>query len=122
MNMQNDAAAGKTRKSGFSFYQRLFFLYALNLIDWLCTEVLLSSGRFFEANPLMSGVVGSFFPTLLVKGVLPLLLVLVCALVFRLSRIEESRFATVLLNIGIIAYSLVNLWHIVNFLLLFSAK
>ena len=119
MDMQKTSAA---RKSGFSFYQRLFFLYGLNLTDWLCTGVLLSTGRFYEANPLMSPVVGSFGQTLLIKGVLPLFMVLLCAVVFRLSQIKESRFANVLLNIGIIAYSLVNLWHIVNFLLLFSAK
>lgn len=119
MDTQNSSAA---RRSGFSFYQRLFFLYGLNLTDWVCTGVLLSTGRFFEANPLMSPVVGSFWQTFLIKVVLPLLLVLLCAVVFWMSRMRESRFANVLLNIGIIAYSLVNLWHIVNFLLLFSAK
>ena len=109
------------KKGGFSFYQRLFFLYFLNLVDWLCTEALLSSGRFYEANPIMSPVLSSFSSTLMIKGLLPLALVILCAVIFKLSQIEESRFANVMLNFGIIAYSLVNLWHIVNFLLLFSA-
>ena len=111
-----------SRKSRYSFYQRLFFLYGLNLLDWLCTAVLLSSGRFVEANPVMSPVLDSFVGTLLIKGLLPLVLVIICALIFKLSRLEESRLANTLLNIGIVAYSLVNLWHIVNFLLLFSSN
>lgn len=37
----------------FSFYQKLIFLYFLNIVDWICTEALLSSGRFYEANPFM---------------------------------------------------------------------
>lgn len=109
------------KKRGFSFYQRLFFLYILNLVDWLCTEALLSSGRFFEANPIMNPVLKSFSSTLLIKGLLPLALVIFCAVIFKLSQIDECRFANVMLNIGIIAYSLLNLWHIVNFLLLFFA-
>lgn len=109
------------KRRGYSFYQRLFFLYFLNLVDWLCTEALLSSGRFYEANPIMSPVLNSFGYTILIKGLLPLALVILCAVVFKLAQVEESRFANVMLNFGIIAYSLVNLWHIVNFLLLFSA-
>ncbi len=119
MNSLKSAAA---RTSGYSFYHRLFFLYALNLVDWLCTEALLASGRFYEANPLMNPVLRSLPSTLLIKVLLPLGLVFLCAFVFKISRIEESRFANALLNIGIVVYSLVNLWHIVNFLLLFSAK
>ena len=113
--------AAAARKRGFSFYQRLFFLYFLNLVDWLCTEALLASGRFYEANPIMNPVIGNFSSALCFKGLLPLALVIACAVVFKLAQIEESRLANVLLNIGIIAYSLVNLWHILNFLLLFSA-
>ncbi len=108
----------KTRR-GYSFYRKLFFLYLLNLIDWLCTEALLSTGRFFEANPIMSPVLKGFFPTLLIKGLLPLALVVTCALIYRASGIIYNRFADFLLNAGIIIYSLVNLWHILNFLLLF---
>ncbi len=106
---------------GYSFYHKLFFLYLLNLCDWLCTEVLLRSGRFFEANPLMQPVVQQLIPALLLKGVLPLFLSLACALVFRLSGLRETRFGNFLLNIGIFVYSLVNLRHILNFLLLFSS-
>ena len=44
------------QKSGVSFYTKLGLLYLLNLIDWICTEVLIGSGRFTEANPIMQPV------------------------------------------------------------------
>ncbi|MEE1218306.1 MAG: DUF5658 family protein [Ruminococcus sp.] len=105
--------------SGFSFYQKIFFLYFLNLIDWLCTEALLGSGKFSEANPIMQPVISDFWQTLLIKGILPLILVLVCAIVFKFSDGEESFLTNFLLYSGIIIYLLVNLWHIINFVLLF---
>ena len=107
---------------GYSFYQKLYFLYFLNLVDWLCTEALLASGRFFEANPLMQGVLTDFWQTIFIKGILPLALILVCCLIYKLADAEESILIKVLVYIGIVAYALVNLWHIFNFVLLFSSN
>ena len=109
-------------KTGYSFYQKLFFLYFLNLVDWVCTEALLYSGKFFEANPIMRPVLNGFYPTLLIKGVLPLALVLLCCFIYKIADIGESKFANALVYTGIIAYAAVNLWHIFNFLLLFSSN
>lgn len=108
------------KRTRYSLYHKLFLLYGLNLVDWLCTEALLKTGLFYEANPLMSGVLPHFMPTLLLKGLLPLGMTLLCAWLFKRSGLRESPLGAVLLNVGIVAYSLVNLWHIVNFLLLFS--
>ena len=110
------------RSRRYSFYQKLFFLYILNLCDWACTEALLASGRFTEANPIMRPVLGDFLPTLLIKCVLPLMITLLCALFYKLAKAEESRAVNIMINAGIVAYTLVNLWHVVNFLLLFYAK
>ncbi len=115
-NFQNSVSVAKT---GYSFYQKIFFLYFLNLIDWLCTEALLASGRFIEANPFMQPILNNFWQTVLIKGALPLALVLVCCLIFKLAGSEESFTSNLLLYIGIGAYALVNLWHILNFVLLF---
>ena len=113
--------AVKSKKSkALIFYFKLLMLYLLNVSDWLCTEALIASGRFYEANPIMQSVVDSFWLTLLVKGVLPLVLVLFCAFIFRLADCEEGRFAGWMINFGIIVYSLLNIWHIANFVLLFS--
>ncbi len=109
------------KTGGKRFYKRLTLLYVLNLADWLCTEALLASGRFVEANPVMRPVMGQFPMTLLIKVALPLFLVLLCALIYRLAGEIESKFANAMLLIGLVAYSLVNLWHIFNFVLLFSS-
>ena len=109
-----NAANTPAATTKYSFYQKIFFLYFLNLIDWVCTEALLYSGKFYEANPVMNPVLKGFVPTLLIKGVLPLALTLICCAVYKAAGI-------ILLYIGIIAYAAVNLWHIFNFLLLFFA-
>lgn len=107
------------RKSGFSFYDKLALLYLLNLIDWLCTEALLLSGRFREVNPLMSGIITGFYPALIIKAILPLVITVLCSILYKLMGEGEHRIADAMLYIGIVLYALVNLWHIFNFVLLF---
>lgn len=111
---------GRSESKGTSFYSKLALLYFLNIADWICTEALLGSGYFFEANPVMRPVLGDFWLTVLIKGVLPLVLICGCALIYRLLGTEQTFMTNLLLYIGIVAYALVNLWHILNFVLLFS--
>ena len=35
--------AEKPKRIKFTFYQKMFFLYFLNITDWICTEALLAS-------------------------------------------------------------------------------
>lgn len=119
VSQNTDADRPAVGRSGISFYTKLFFLYFLNIVDWLCTEALISSGKFYEANPVMRPILGEFWPTVLIKGVLPLALVLLCALIYKLAGSKDSLAANLLLYIGIAAYALVNLWHIFNFVMLF---
>lgn len=110
----------KSKKTkGYSFYRKLIFLYFLNIIDWICTEALIGSGYFHEANPVMQPILENFWLTLLIKGILPLILISGCALIYKLADAEQSFMTNFLLYIGIIAYAMVNLWHILNFVLLF---
>ena len=37
----------------YPFGVKLLFLYVLNVVDWFCTQVLIDTGYFHEANPLM---------------------------------------------------------------------
>ncbi len=67
----------------------------------------------------MQPVLENFWLTLLIKGILPLVLVLGCALIYKLAEIGRSKTAEILLTVGIVSYALVNLWHIFNFVLLF---
>ncbi len=117
--MSTSILSHSKRKSGLSFYDKLAFLYLLNIIDWLCTEALLLSGRFYEANPLMSGIITGFYPTFIIKAALPLAVIILCSVLYKLSGAGENRFADVLIYIGIVIYALLNLWHIFNFVLLF---
>ena len=118
---ENKVYSDKTenKAKGFSFYQKIFFLYFLNLVDWFCTEALIASGKFFEANPIMQPVIENFWLTFMLKGLLPLALVAGCCVIYKLLGVEEVFLSRLLLNIGICAYALVNLWHIFNFVLLF---
>lgn len=116
-SFQNEYKSKKA--NGFSFYQKIFLLYFLNLVDWFCTQALLASGKFYEANPIMQPVVENFWTALLIKGILPLVLIIICAVIYKLMGVEEGFFTNLLLYIGIGAYALVNLWHIFNFVLLF---
>lgn len=109
----------KAKRTQYSFYQKLFFLYFLNIVDWICTEALLASGRFYEANPIMQPVLDGFWNTLLIKGILPLAMVILCSVLFKALDAEQTRLTNALLYVGICAYALLNLWHIVNFVLLF---
>ena len=56
--------------------RKLCLIYSLNIADWICTVTLLSSGGFFEANPLMRPVLGDVSLGFLVKGILPAFLLL----------------------------------------------
>lgn len=109
----------RQKAKGFSFYQKIFFLYFLNLVDWFCTEVLIASGKFYEANPIMKPVLANFWQTLLIKGALPLGIIIICCIIYKLMKVEPDFFTNLLLYIGISAYALINLWHIFNFVLLF---
>ncbi len=109
----------KKTENRLSFYDKLGFLYLLNVIDWLCTEALLLTGRFHEANPLMNIVITGFVPALIIKVALPLGITALCFIIYRLGGEEENKFANVLIYIGTFLYALINLWHIFNFVLLF---
>ncbi len=111
--------SGAEKSGGAAFYSKLFLLYFLNIIDWICTEALIGTGEFYEANPIMKPILQSFWLTVSVKGVLPLVLVILCAFIYKLAGCEEIPATNILLYTGIAAYILVNLWHILNFILLF---
>ena len=50
---------------------KLSLIYLLNVTDWICTVILLRTGDFYEANPLMSPIIGSIAAGILVKCILP---------------------------------------------------
>ncbi len=109
----------QSSRRGISFYSKLLLMYLLNIVDWICTEALLASGRFYEVNPIMAPVLGGFWQTVMIKGIVPLMLILFCGAIYRLVGEKGGFLPNLLLNFGLTVYALVNLWHIFNFVLLF---
>ncbi len=90
---------------------RFTFLYFLNLSDYLFTLILISSGLFIEANPLLSlniGGMGGF----LAKCILPLLLILYIRIRFINNPPKNTFPAKLVLDILLCFYFFVNCFHI----------
>ena len=99
--------------------RRLYLLYFLNIADWVCTVILLSTGGFYEVNPIMRPFVGSIPLGFLIKAVIPAAIV---ALILRLApRLDCASVIRVIrfTNAILIFYAALCVNHIVNFILLF---
>ena len=102
-----------------SLRRKLYLLYMMNVSDWICTAVLLRSGRFSEANPLAVGVMNSLSLGFLIKVMLS---AAVIWLVYRLiERLDDSGLATAdsAVSFTLVIYSSIHIVHAVNFLILF---
>lgn len=103
----------------YKFALEAFILYILNLIDLIFTQIALSTGKVFEANPLMVNLMANLPMAIFVKGViLGFALFLIVFLTYKWN-IKILKFVHILI-IGVICiYILVNINHIVNFILIF---
>ena len=96
--------AEKPKRIKFTFYQKMFFLYFLNITDWICTEALLASGYFAEANPVMQPVLNNFWQTIIIKGVIPLAVILLSCLVNKWANAGDSIIINIIFGIFSILY------------------
>lgn len=90
---------------------RFAILYFLNLSDYLFTLVLISSGLFIEANPLLSLSIdgmGGF----LAKCILPLLLIFYIRLRFINNPPKNINAAKLMLDIILSFYFFINCFHV----------
>lgn len=99
--------------------RKLGFLYLLNISDWFCTLALLNSGYFAEANPFMSGVITNLPMSFAIKCLIPLLLVVYVNRRANDASEKQIKFSSRIIVGAIILYTLINLSHVANFLLLF---
>ena len=100
-----------------SLLRKLYLLYALNVADWLCTVTLLHTGDFYEANPLMSHVVGSIPLGFLFKCVLPaVLMAAVFLLSGKLNR-GERVWVDSFVSFVVVVYTAICVVHIIDFIL-----
>ncbi len=90
---------------------RMLILYFLNLSDYLFTLILISSGLFMEANPLLSlsinGSAGFF-----AKCVLPAAMLIYIKLRITSGEVKHMLAAKVMLDIAAVFYFAVNCMHV----------
>jgi len=96
---------------------KLLILYLLNVTDIVFTLLLLSTGLFMEANLLMVNAVKSTSTSLILKIILPAVLLLY--IYIRLKKASETQLkqSNIILNIITGFYIIVNISHIIWFLL-----
>lgn len=106
----------------YGFGTKLFFLYFLNVCDWFCTQVLIDTGRFHEANPVMAWIMDYPIVGFFVKCVLPLALSIIIWLFYKVFKLSQSRFTNIVIYSGVVLYSAVIIVHIINFISLYSSN
>lgn len=96
---------------------KLLILYLLNVTDILFTLLLLSTGLFMEANHVMVSAVQSSSASFILKIVLPAVLLLFIH--FRMKKASETQLkhSSIILNIITGFYIMINISHLVWFLL-----
>lgn len=106
-------------KSHSRVYNKLYFLYILNVLDWICTIFLLRTGLFFEANPVANLFIGNYFWGFLIKCLLPLLITMFIAAQLYWLPQNYLKITNVLVNFGLLIYIMINLSHVINFVIYF---
>ncbi len=89
----------------------LFTLYILNVTDYIFTLILLSSGLFVEANPVMNTPINTPWGFVL-KCIVPLMLLTYLHVRFCMSSPKHPKVTKILLNIILVYYMLINAFHI----------
>ena len=92
---------------------KLFIIYLLNVTDIFFTHILLNTGFFSEANPLMMAVLQSVYAEVMVKIILPALLLLYLYKRMQNATEKQLKFSNVVINIIIILYTIINISHLV---------
>ena len=100
--------------------KKLYLSYSLNIIDWVCTLFLLSTGGFYEANPVARLFIGSLTLGFLIKCALPLLIVVMVSWALTKLSFEDMEIADHFVCFLLVFYLAINLDHVLNFILLFT--
>lgn len=100
--------------------RKLYVVYLLNIVDWLCTVYLLSTGLFYEANPLADMFIDSVALGFLIKCVAPFLLVFFICRLMSILDIAQLRIADMMISFGLTVYIALTIDHIINFIILLT--
>ena len=87
---------------------KLLIIYLLNIFDLFCTLVLLGTGIFEEANPLMKNIINNVDITIFIK-----VFIIGTILLFIARYIKRDyKIANRLINITLISYICVSILHL----------
>ena len=100
--------------------KKLYLSYSLNIIDWICTLFLLSTGGFYEANPIARMFIGSLSLGFLIKCAFPLLVVVTVSWALKKLSFDNLAVADQFICFLMVFYLAINLDHLINFILLFA--
>lgn len=98
--------------------QKLYFVYFLNIVDWVCTVLLLDTGKFYEANPIARTFIDNIWLGFLLKCIVPFVIVFGVSRFMHILCIKELRFVDTLICFALTVYLAVTLDHIINFVIL----
>jgi hypothetical protein len=98
---------------------KFIIIYFFNITDIIFTLILLKSGVFLEANTFMKHIVQNEAASLMIKFGIPFVLLLF--LYKRLKNASERQLflGNILINICMIGYFTINLFHVIWTFLLF---
>ena len=105
-----------------SLRRKLYLLYMLNVSDWICTVVLLRTGRFAEINPLARGFIGSLSWGFTLKAAAPM--AVISAVAKMIGSLDGSGIAAAdrAVSFPLAVYTVILAAHAVNFLILFLSQ
>ncbi len=96
-------------------FKKLAILYLLNVVDWVCTLVLLATGYFMEVNPFMQPIMENLALGIFVKCLLPLLLIVYINIRLTYANEKQLKTGNHILSVALIIYTLIIILHVANF-------
>ncbi|MBQ4129085.1 MAG: hypothetical protein IJD68_04865 [Ruminococcus sp.] len=101
--------------------RKLYLVYLLNVIDWVCTVLLLSTGLFYEANPIARTFIGSLSLGFLIKCILPFVIIFFAVRSMHILDFSQLKIADMLICFALTVYIAITLDHFINFIILIIA-
>lgn len=98
--------------------KKFIILYALNVSDIVLTLLLYSTGLFEEVNTLIAGMINSDLWLMAIKVILPGALLLFEYFRMQKATQDQLKKSNISINIILLFYTLVNLFHILWIILL----
>lgn len=98
--------------------KKLYWVYFLNVVDFICTIALLSTGFFYEANPIARTFIQSSLLGVLIKCAIPFLVIVLCAKGMSVLDYPQLKVADKVVSFGLTVYLVILLDHLINFIIL----